>query len=63
MTISSSDSGNKNGRFHSYHSIWKFKSGERFGQVAPEEVVEIRPPRSNVVLFLKVKELPDLVWE
>ena len=36
---------------------------ERFGQVAPEEVVEIRPPRSNVVLFLKVKELPDLVWE
>jgi hypothetical protein len=36
---------------------------ERFGQVAPEEVVEIRPPRSHEVLYLKVKELPDLVWE
>lgn len=36
---------------------------ERFGGVSPDEVVEITPPKSHAVLYLKVKELADLVWE
>ncbi|HYY48698.1 MAG TPA: hypothetical protein VFA17_08455 [Thermoplasmata archaeon] len=36
---------------------------ERFEQVSPEEIVEIRPPNSHQVLFLAVNELDKLVWE
>ena len=36
---------------------------KRFGQVSPDEVVEIRPPHSHEVMFLEIRELDLLLWE
>jgi hypothetical protein len=36
---------------------------DRFGEVSPDDVIEIILPNSHIVLFLEGKELADLTWE